>query len=375
EISEMYEAFVTEKPDHASVVAAMFWIGKARAREGKIEEAKQFTVDTLKRFIGEPRREAVEQLLTQLAQLCAKRPRPTAPVLTPVQVSQTKEPVIASTAAPVPAAEPPAPEPPPFDPAAELEKRLAPLEEGANATAKARLMYARAELASLRKKPADRDRLIESIAGEFKPEDLSPLLLAQIGDLHLGKGDHERAATYYTRLKEDFPKSDYLDVAYVGLGEIAFAKKKYDDALPLFTDALEKIAASMKLKEATIGKAKTLLELGQYAESRKLFEQVASVREWRGDSTAYAVFSLGEIEARQGRSAEAIAHYRRVFVAYQKFLPWVAKAYLRAAESFEKMGKRKDAIENLQEMLRNERLAPFPEAEQARRLLAQWGAT
>ena len=90
------------------------------------------------------------------------------------------------------------------------------------------------------------------------------------------------------------------------------------------------------------------------------------MREWRGDSTALAVFSLGEIEARQGRYPEAIALYRRVFVAYQKYLPWVAKSYLRAAESFEKMGKRQDAIDNLKEMLRNEKLAKFPETEEAR---------
>src|SRR5207244_4417650 len=109
-------------------------------------------------------------------------------------------------------------------------------------------------------------------------------------------------------------------------------------------------------------------------ESRKLFEQVASIREWRGDATAMAVFSLGEIERRQGRFAEAIAHYRRVFVGYQKYLPWVAQSYLRCAESFEKMGQRKDAIENLREMLRNEKLESRPEAEEARKYLQEWGA-
>ena len=98
------------------------------------------------------------------------------------------------------------------------------------------------------------------------------------------------------------------------------------------------------------------------------------MREWRGDATAYAVYSLGEIEARQGRWAEAIAHYRRVFVAYQKFLPWVAKSYLRAAESFDKMGKRQDAIENLREMLRNEKLEKFPEVQEAKKKLQEWGS-
>jgi hypothetical protein len=63
-----------------------------------------------------------------------------------------------------------------------------------------------------------------------------------------------------------------------------------------------------------------------------------------------------------------------VFVAYQKFLPWAAKAYVRGAESFDKLGKRKEAIGHLQEMMRNEKLRDFSETKQAAKLLAEWGA-
>jgi hypothetical protein len=50
----------------------------------------------------------------------------------------------------------------------------------------------------------------------------------------------------------------------------------------------------------------------------------------------------------------------------------VARSYIRAAESFDKMNKRSDGIQNLQEMLRNEKLQALPEAEQARQLLQKW---
>jgi TolA-binding protein len=195
-----------------------------------------------------------------------------------------------------------------------------------------------------------------------------------VGDYLFQIEDRARAETIYTRLKENFLKSDYLDFAYVGLGEIAYGKKDYAKALELFTDALEKIAASMKVKDATIGRAKTLLELGQYDESKKLFEQVAGVREWRGESTAMAIYQIGEVEARRGNLNEAIASYRRVFVAYQKFAPWVAKAYLRSAETFDKLGKRKDAIDSLHEMLRIDKLKEYPEVEEAKKRLEEWGA-
>jgi len=94
-----------------------------------------------------------------------------------------------------------------------------------------------------------------------------------------------------------------------------------------------------------------------------------------GEVTAMAVFYLGEIEAKQNHWPEAIAHYQRVFVAYQKYLPWAAKAYVRCAEAFDHLGKRPEAIAHLREMLRNEKLKDFAETKQATKLLAGWGAS
>lgn len=360
EVARMFEEFVKEKPDHPTVVAAMFWIGKAKAREGKTEEAKTFLVEQLRRYINEPKREAVEQLLQQLAQLCSKRPRPPAPPEPPASVAVTP----GATPAPLP----------PYDAVAELKEQLEPLDLEVNTTGKARLLYAEAELLKLIKRGADAERIYAEIAGRFQAENLSPVLLATVGDYLLFTGDTAKAAKYFDDLREDYPKSDYLDYAFTGLGEIAMEEKDYKTALEHFTKAADEIAG-MKIKESTMGKARALLEFERYAEAKKLFEQVAGIREWRGESTAAAVFYLGEGEMRQGRWAEAVAHYQRVFVAYQKFLPWAAKAYVRAAESFDKLGKRKEAVAHLQEMLRNEKLRAFPETKQAEKMIGEWGAS
>ncbi len=273
------------------------------------------------------------------------------------------------------AAATPAPATPaPYDPVAELQHQLAPLAAIAQPTGQARLLYAEAELARLRRHDDDAQKIYGEISHRFQGDDLSSVLLALIGDYRLKTGDRKGAADFFNRLKIDYPKSDYLDYAFVGLGELAFEKKDYRKALELFSHAADEIAAS-RLKDATVGKARTLVELKRYDEAKKLFEQVATVREWRGESTALAVYYLGEIEARQGRWPEAIAFYQRVFVAYQKFLPWVARAYLRSAESFEKLGKRPEAIAHLHEMLRNEKLKDLPETAEARKLLVGWGAS
>jgi TolA-binding protein len=240
-------------------------------------------------------------------------------------------------------------------------------------TATARIYFAKAELGRLRRKPDEEDRNISCLADKHKPEDLSPILLGRAGDYMLSKRNFDHAAKFYQHLMEEFPKSDSIDFAYNGLGEIALQKNDLPKALRYFTDGTDKIAAAQKLKELTVGKAKTLLAMGRFAESKKIFEQIASVREWRGESTAFAVYSLGEIEARQNHWAEANVYFQRVFVGYQKFLPWVAKSYLRSAESFEKLGKTQEAANTYREMLRNEKLAVLAEAEEARKKLAAMG--
>lgn len=348
-LGALFEDFVKAKPDNPTVISALYWVGKAKAHEGKLDEAKRITADTIKKYIDDPAREPVELLLSQLAQLCVKKAKP----------------VDGVTAAPA------------TDPGAEMDALLGSAASSVSATAKARILYAKAELARLRRQPAEEEKNIGRIAQEAKPEDLSPLLLGRVGDYLAAHDQDDRAATLFQRLMDEFPKSDFVDYAYNGLGQIALAKNDLPRALHFFSDGTDKIAATQKLKGITLGKAKTLLAMGKLDESRKLFEQVASVREWRGEATAFAVYSLGEIEAKQSHWAEANAYFQRVYVGYQKFLPWVAKSYLRSGECFEKLNKPQEAANTYRELLRKaderKELANFSETAEARKRLAALG--
>jgi TolA-binding protein len=357
-VADLFRDFIEQKPDNPTVISALYWIGKAKAHDGKIDEAKQLTAETVKKYIADPNREPIELLLTQLAQLCVKKKKPEA-TAEGGAASATAE----ATASPAPAA----------DPGAELDGLLGSSEQDQNPTTRARILFAKAELARLRRQPAEEEKNMGRIADEFKPDDLSPLLLGRAGDYLLARQKPGKATAFYQRLMEEYPKSENVDFAYNGLGEIAFQKHDLRAALRYFSDGTEKIAASQKLKDLTVGKAKTLLADNKLDEAKKVFEQVAAVREWRGESTAFSVFSMGEIEAKRGRWAEANAYFQRVYVAYQKFLPWVAKAYIRSGESFEKLGKTQEAVNTYHELLRNEKLSSFAEAAEARKRLEALG--
>jgi len=85
-------------------------------------------------------------------------------------------------------------------------------------------------------------------AGGFKLPDSG-----QVGDYLLSKGelDKRRNITNNSRTNS---KSDYVDFAYAGLGEVAFEKKDYKTALVYFGDGTDKIAANIKLKDVTVAR-------------------------------------------------------------------------------------------------------------------------
>ena len=194
-ISELFSGFIEDKPDNPTVISALYWIGKAKAHEGKPDEAKKIAAETIiKKYIGQPDREALELLLTQLAQLCLKKKKPMDAAVSPAPPSVGEAVsvpnAVTSSASPAPsgsvgrdfvepsqAAGSPSPlpmavaetsptvPPVPEDPGAELDALLSDTGGEQNNTAKARILYAKAELARLRKQPAEEEKNIAQIAG------------------------------------------------------------------------------------------------------------------------------------------------------------------------------------------------------------------
>ena len=372
DIVSMFQEFIKSNPEHPTVVSAISWIGRADIKLGKVEEAKQYMAATAKQYLNDPSREAVDEIITQLAQLYAHthlaiavpavsaNPGPTAasaPPAPPSTLTAPTAPPVAPSSALSPVAE---------ESAKELEEILTIPDLDSKATARARLLYAQAELARLQRKPEIEKQILLGVAKNFKPEDLSPILLGQTGDCLVQNGQLAEAEPFFNFLLDEYDHSPLLDYAYNGLGEVAYLQKDYPKAEKYYAKALDKGLASSKLKEITLGQAQTLLALNRPDEARPFFEQVASTRAWRGEATALSVFSLGEIQMDLGKFAEANAYYQRVFVAYQKYPDIQAKAYLKSGEAFEKLGKIPEAINTYSEMLKNPNLLPFPESGDAK---------
>jgi TolA-binding protein len=377
---ELFKNFIERNPKHPAVVASMYWLARALVKEGKPEEGKAFLSEKIYSFINDRASDAVEQLLTQLAQMCSKKPRPV-PVAKPVEGAKVEGGTsVASAAAPAPAPAPaegaaaaastpegtPAPAPPPFDPDAELAKYLSAKKAGGTPLVNARVLFARSELARMTRRPKEADELVDRIGAEFAPRDLGAALLARTGDRLLELKNIAKAEAIYRELMAAFPKSELLDYAYNGLGQMALQKGDAEGALKWFNEAIEKVGADVKLRDVTLGKGRALLQLGKLDDAKAIFEQVAATKEWRGPVTADAMYLLGEVAFQKKDFQLGLQFFQKVVLAYQRYPQPVAKSYLRAADCYEKLGDAENAKAQLREMVSKEKLAGLAELEQAK---------
>lgn len=211
-------------------------------------------------------------------------------------------------------------------------------------------------------RPADAERDLTEARSYFENSPKLAETWALLGDARAAQSKTDDAAQAYAEAVRagGTPDAPIARYAAARTGELAAADfLAKGDAL----SAVGKLSAAAALS----GERSAIIQtrLGEIAGDRKL----------RGEATAAATFALGEIEQRAGHLPEAIAYYQRVFVSWLKYPAWVARSYLRAAECFDKLGKRKEAIAHLQEMMRKaERLQGQPEFAEARARLNEWTA-
>ncbi len=355
EAAEHWATLAEDRPDSIFAINAAYWIGRIRSRQGKHDQAIETMSTLARRHLADPQRDAVERLLLELARvLVARDASPQVPALAPSASTRGAPRSREGTAT-------------------DDDFAVAWLLTGelkTSATARARGLFLQAEVASLQRAAAEGERLLKRVVATTPADALPPGLLGRLGDLISRDGDSAKAEELYRMLVARFPRSSFADFGYVGLGELALRSGDAEQALEHFTSAVDKAGAAYKLKEATLGKARALLALERWDEARATFEHIASHRAWRGPATAESLFSLGEILRQRGDPeslAQAQAHFQRLYLGYRKHEDWVAKAYLRSGEVWEKLGRPSDALATYRELLRDTRLQKRPEAKVAER--------
>lgn len=76
---------------------------------------------------------------------------------------------------------------------------------------------------------------------------------------------------------------------------------------------------------------------------------------------------------REGKPNLAIPYFQRIYVMYGRWSEWVAKAYYRSGEAFEKLQDTEAARKTFQELAEKEELAELPEFKKAQDRLKTMG--
>jgi len=146
-----------------------------------------------------------------------------------------------------------------------------------------------------------------------------PLALHNLGMDHLYKNDYENAEKYF---KEVINAYEQHRVGWwrmktrvlLGLGEIAFAKGDYKQALKLAEDSLaisEKAGAKKYIAKSLKLKAEVLVKMGNLGEAIELMERALKLAQQVGNPPILwqAHHSLGLLLEKRGGLQEANEHY------------------------------------------------------------------
>jgi tetratricopeptide (TPR) repeat protein len=192
------------------------------------------------------------------------------------------------------------------------------------------------------------EKMLDQLAQDFKAEDYSSSLLAVLGDHLMKKGIKEKAVTFYNRLIQFFPNSDYQDFGYVGLADIALAENDLETAEKYYKVAIEKLAG-IKYPNALLGLSKTQIARKIYTECSKYLDEIINVKDWKGPLHCEAFFLRAEVNRLMGNYANAVNDYGRLFLSFAKYEDWAVKGYLGAEECHRAMGSPTQAANALKE--------------------------
>lgn len=350
-VAELHGEFLKQKPESPMALVSASWVARMKVREGKGSEAAEMLAVALKPRIGNPESEQVEFLIDELVRTLVPRKKP-ADIDADAIDAQLVEIITKAVG------------------------------EQENATSNARLYYARAQLARMLKRPDRAELYLKGIAtiNAKEPAVLSPALLAVSGDILLKMDDLDGAEGMFKRLSDRYKQGMFSDAGPVGLGYVALKRKQPEEALKIFSDALETNPGMSRFRETTIGKMQALLETGKLEDAKKLALATVGDKAFRGEFAGRAYLVLGQVyraqaekesgvDARIELLKQAHATYQRVYVAYQGVPEVCAEAYWQAAETAKQLGNSELEKETIKMLAEHPKLKNTERAKQAAALV------
>lgn len=162
----------------------------------------------------------------------------------------------------------------------------------------------------------------------------------------------ERDIAYYADLAEKKPTDASIKLS---LGGIYLEAKRYGDALKAYRSAL---SINPKSTEAKLAIALTYMEMGERDNAKKSLEELLESQ----PGNPVALLTLGRIEYEAGNLTKALALVKKA----KSSSPSLVDAYYLAGEIYEKQGKKSQAKNEYEYILRFD-----PESQEAKSAISR----
>jgi TolA-binding protein len=207
----------------------------------------------------------------------------------------------------------------------------------------------------------------------MQPENLeyaSPAVMETMFEGAMTRHQTNFATRIANAIVTDYPETDIALDARMLLARTAIAESRTAnpaDADKLLDAAIEHLDVVRGIFATSSEAAEALLLLGtiyrdrnRLNEAQECLEAVLGVRNWR-NFWPEALYGLGLCMETRRDWERATPYYERIYLMYSGSRHWTAKAYLRRAESLNRLYKDQQALETLVEMLAQDDLRQYPE--------------
>jgi tetratricopeptide (TPR) repeat protein len=241
-----------------------------------------------------------------------------------------------------------------------------------------RLRYQRILLFKPGLTPVAAGKIRQNLLNEENLDYASPNVMEVMLDSALAQNLTLMANMTAERIITDYPETDIALDARMFIAKQALEKAKEAASTTAASELIKKAEDHLLIIKnvyATTGDAAEALLLlgGIYRDQKKMdqaqqcFDAVLGVKAWR-PSWPEALYGLGLCAEAKKDVLKATAYYERIYVMYNNYRTWTAKAYLRRAECLTQIFLEQKAKETLKEFLAQDAFKALPEYEQGLKL-------
>ena len=204
-------------------------------------------------------------------------------------------------------------------------------------------------------------------------QETNPLLLADFAEALLADGKEKEGEAMFRDLVKWNPRAVQKDRAFAALGLLEWQRGNEKSALGYFDRFEKETLGSMLFGKILLAKAQLQETRGLTAEARKTLEALLANPHSSGQEKAEALYRIAEGYMKENKPELAVPYYQRIYVMHGRWRDWVARAYLRSGEAFEKLQDQLSARKTYQELTEKEDFASFQETGKARERLDALG--